>query len=204
MHTTARYFLDGLLEAGIDHVFSNLGTDHVTLVEELAQAQLDGRAVPSVVLCPHENVAIHMAGGYAAVTGRGQGVMVHVDAGTANAAMGLHNLMRSRLPVLLVVAFLAGLVPMLILHRATRWRLRRKLDVSERSVLELRAAAAAPARPLGEIGLGEDHHARGAQTPHDFRILHRQIVDQCIGARRGRHADRVDIVLENEIGRAHV
>ena len=89
-------------EAGIDHVFSNLGTDHVTLVEELAQAQLDGRAVPSVVLCPHENVAIHMAGGYAAVTGRGQGVMVHVDAGTANAAMGLHNLMRSRLPVLLM------------------------------------------------------------------------------------------------------
>jgi len=102
MHTTARHFLDGLLESGIDYLFSNLGTDHVTLVDELAQAQLEGRAAPSVVLCPHENVAIHMAGGYAAVTGRGQGVMVHVDAGTANAAMGLHNLMRARLPVLLM------------------------------------------------------------------------------------------------------
>ncbi|MBU3652276.1 MAG: thiamine pyrophosphate-requiring protein [Limnohabitans sp.] len=102
MHTTARYFLDGLREAGVDYLFSNLGTDHVTLVEELAQAELDGRPAPTVVLCPHENVAIHMAGGYAAVTGQGQGVMVHVDAGTANAAMGLHNLMRARLPVLLM------------------------------------------------------------------------------------------------------
>ena len=56
-------------------------------------------------------------------------------------------ILETKLPVLLVVAFLAGLVPMLILHRATRWRLRRKLDVSERSVLELRAAAAAPNPP---------------------------------------------------------
>lgn len=42
-----------------------------------------------------------MAGAYAAMTGRGQAVLVHVDAGTANAAMGLHNLFRSRLPVML-------------------------------------------------------------------------------------------------------
>ena len=32
-----------------------------------------------------------MAAGYAIATGRGQGVMVHVDAGTANPAMALHN-----------------------------------------------------------------------------------------------------------------
>ena len=29
MHTTARHFIDGLLESGIDYLFSNLGTDHV-------------------------------------------------------------------------------------------------------------------------------------------------------------------------------
>ncbi|MFM8769337.1 MAG: thiamine pyrophosphate-binding protein [Rubrivivax sp.] len=99
---TARHFIDGLHEAGIDWLFCNLGTDHVTLVDELARAEMEGRAAPRVLLCPHENVAVHMAGGYAALTGRGQGVMVHVDAGTANAAMGLHNLMRGRLPVMLM------------------------------------------------------------------------------------------------------
>lgn len=100
--TTACHFLEGLAETGIEHLFSNLGTDHVALIEAMALFTRQGRAQPNVVLCPHENVAIHMAGGYAAVTGRGQGVMVHVDAGTANAAMGMHNLFRSRLPVLLM------------------------------------------------------------------------------------------------------
>ena len=43
-----------------------------------------------------------MAMGYAAVTGRGQAVLVHVDVGTANTANAMHNLFRSRLPVLLM------------------------------------------------------------------------------------------------------
>jgi len=100
--STAAHFLDGLAECGVDHVFANLGTDHVSLIEAMAEFARRGRPSPRVLLCPHENVALHMAGGYAAVTGRGQGVMVHVDAGTANAAMGMHNLFRSRLPVLLM------------------------------------------------------------------------------------------------------
>lgn len=101
-HTAAHYLLEGLVEAGVDYLFSNLGTDHVSIVEELARRRRDGRADPRVVLCPHENVAVHMAGGYAAVTGRGQAVLVHVDVGTANAGNGLHNLSRARLPVLLM------------------------------------------------------------------------------------------------------
>lgn len=101
-HTSAHYILEGLVDLGIDYIFSNFGTDHVALIEEMARWQQQGRKHPQVVLCPHENVAIHMAAGYAAMTGRGQAVMVHVDAGTANAAMGLHNMFRGRLPVMLI------------------------------------------------------------------------------------------------------
>jgi acetolactate synthase-1/2/3 large subunit len=101
-HSTAHYFLEGLVDLGIDYVFSNLGTDHVSLIEALAQWDAEGRSHPVMVLCPHENVAVHMAGGYAALTGKGQAVMVHVDAGTANSSMGLHNLFRGRLPVFLM------------------------------------------------------------------------------------------------------
>jgi acetolactate synthase-1/2/3 large subunit len=54
-----------------------------------------------MILCPHEIVAVHMAGGYALATGRGQAVFVHVDAGTANACMAIQNLFRYRLPVML-------------------------------------------------------------------------------------------------------
>ncbi len=100
--TTAHYFWEGLTDLGIEYVFGNLGTDHVSLIEELARWDREGRPHPQMVLCPHENVAMHMAAGYAAVTGKGQAVMVHVDAGTANAAMGMHNMCRARLPVMLM------------------------------------------------------------------------------------------------------
>ena len=110
LHSAAHYFLEGLVEAGIEYLFCNLGTDHATLIEEMAKFKAQGKAIPTVITCPHENVAIHMAGGFAAYTGRGQGVLVHVDAGTANAVMGMHNLMRARLPVMLM----AGRAPFTI------------------------------------------------------------------------------------------
>lgn len=101
-HTSGHFLIEGLVDCGVEYLFSNFGTDHVTIVEELAAWQQAGRQGPQVVICPHENVAVHMAGGYAAATGRGQAVLVHVDAGTANASMGMHNLARTHLPVLLM------------------------------------------------------------------------------------------------------
>jgi acetolactate synthase-1/2/3 large subunit len=100
-HSTAHYFLEGLVDLGIDYIFANLGTDHVSLIEEMARWDQEGRKHPEMILCPHEIVAVHMAGGYALPTGRGQAVFVHVDAGTANACMAIQNLFRYRLPVML-------------------------------------------------------------------------------------------------------
>lgn len=39
-----------------------------------------------------------------------------------------------------LLSFLTGLLPVLILHRATRWSLRRKLEAVNRNLLESRAA----------------------------------------------------------------
>jgi acetolactate synthase I/II/III large subunit len=100
-YSTAHYFLEGLVDLGVDYIFANLGTDHVSLIEELARWDREGRKHPEVILCPHEVVAVHMAAGYALATGRGQAVFVHVDAGTANACMAIQNLFRYRLPVML-------------------------------------------------------------------------------------------------------
>jgi acetolactate synthase-1/2/3 large subunit len=100
-HSTAHYFLEGLVDLGVEYIFANLGTDHVSLIEEIARWDSDGRKHPEMILCPHEIVAVHMAGGYALATGRGQAVLVHVDAGTANACMSIQNLFRYRLPVML-------------------------------------------------------------------------------------------------------
>ena len=103
----AHHLLEALVEVGVDCLFVNMGTDHAPIIEEMARWRAEGRALPRVVLCPHENTAAHMAGGYALATGRGQAVLVHVDVGTTNAATAMHNLYRSRVPVML----LAGKAP---------------------------------------------------------------------------------------------
>jgi acetolactate synthase I/II/III large subunit len=102
LHSTSHYFLEGLNEIGIDYVFGNLGTDHAPLIEEMARWKRHGLKHPPTILCPHENVAAHMALGYTQVTGRGQAILAHVDAGTANSSMALHNLSRARVPTLLM------------------------------------------------------------------------------------------------------
>jgi acetolactate synthase I/II/III large subunit len=100
--TAASYFIEGLSEAGIDYLFCNMGTDHAPIIEAIAGKKRRGEKLPTIIVCPHENTAAHMAGGYAMVTGRGQGVLVHVDVGTANTSNAMHNLFRSRIPVLLM------------------------------------------------------------------------------------------------------
>jgi acetolactate synthase-1/2/3 large subunit len=100
--STAYFFLEGLNELGIEYLFCNFGTDHAPIIEEMAHRKKLGEKMPAVIRCPHENTAGHMAAGYAFMTGRGQGVLVHVDVGTANSANSMHNIFRSRLPVLLM------------------------------------------------------------------------------------------------------
>src|SRR6266508_3288405 len=84
LNSTAHYFLEGLNEIGVEYVFSNFGTDHAPLIEEMARWKKAGRKFPRILNCPHENTAMH------------------VDAGTANSAMAMHNARRGRLPLLLM------------------------------------------------------------------------------------------------------
>ncbi|HZV17609.1 MAG TPA: hypothetical protein VFF84_02840 [Sphingobium sp.] len=53
----------------------------------------------------------------------------------------------TKLPVLVIVAFLAGSLPFWALHKATRWRLRRKLDNAERALAAAVPAAYPPSEP---------------------------------------------------------
>ncbi len=101
--STAYYFLEGLNELGIEYLFCNFGTDHAPIIEAMAhrrKARREGaerhRSARTRTPPPTWRWATR------SVTGRGQGVLVHVDVGTANTANAMHNLFRSRLPVLLM------------------------------------------------------------------------------------------------------
>src|SRR6516225_10593060 len=107
--TTSRAMLEAMREAGVRYLFANLGSDHTGIVETYAQARRDGcaDALPELVICPHEFVALSAAQGYAQVSGEAQAVLVHVDCGTQNLGGAVHNAARGRVPVLIV----AGLSP---------------------------------------------------------------------------------------------
>lgn len=99
VETGAEELLATLWEQGVRYIFANLGTDYPALVEAFARARALGAALPTVIICQHEIMALSAAQGYAQVTRQPQAVFVHVDVGTANLGGTVHNAARGRVPV---------------------------------------------------------------------------------------------------------
>jgi len=97
----AELLLVAMRGGGVDYLFANAGTDFPPIIEALARAPETKLDMPAALVIPHEAVAVAMAHGYYLVTGRPQGVMVHVNVGLANALMGLINAASDNVPLLM-------------------------------------------------------------------------------------------------------
>lgn len=107
-YTTSFAFFEALWEAGITHVFVNLGSDHPSIMEAMVKGQTEKKGeFPRIITCPNEMVALSMADGFARLTRKPQCVIVHVDVGTQGLAAAMHNASCGRAPVLIF----AGLSP---------------------------------------------------------------------------------------------
>ena len=53
--------------------------------------------------------------------------------------------METKLPALVVISFLLGLVPMWLLHRTTKWRMTRRVNALEAATTKLATPAPTPA-----------------------------------------------------------
>ncbi|CAN8097629.1 unnamed protein product [Discula destructiva] len=108
MYTTSFAFFEALWEAGVTHVFVNLGSDHPSIIEAMVKGQREAKGnFPRIITCPNEMVAMSMADGYARLTNKPQAVIVHVDVGTQGLGAAVHNASTGRAPILLF----AGLSP---------------------------------------------------------------------------------------------
>ncbi|EXJ81817.1 hypothetical protein A1O1_07882 [Capronia coronata CBS 617.96] len=107
-YTASYAFFEAVWEAGITHVFVNLGSDHPSIIEAIVKGQNERQGnFPRIITCPNEMVALSMADGMARLTGKPQCVIVHVDVGTQGLAAAVHNASCGRAPVLIF----AGLSP---------------------------------------------------------------------------------------------
>src|SRR5688572_8460008 len=102
MYTASSAILEALVEAGVEYLFANFGSDHPGLIEAIAAARAANRPCPKVITAPTEMVAMSAAHGFAQVRGRAQAVLVHVDCGTQALGGAVHNAAKGRVPVLII------------------------------------------------------------------------------------------------------
>lgn len=98
--TGAEAVLTGLKASGVDYLFANAGTDFPPIIEALVALDPDERPEPLTI--PHETASVGMAHGYYLVTGKPQAIMVHVNVGLANAAMGVFNAASDNVPMIMM------------------------------------------------------------------------------------------------------
>lgn len=91
-----------LVAHGVEYLFLNPGTDTAPVQEAIVALGSRGQAVPRIVSCLYENVALAAAHGYFCITRRPQAVLVHVDAGTQNLGGNLHNTQRGHGGVIII------------------------------------------------------------------------------------------------------
>jgi thiamine pyrophosphate-dependent acetolactate synthase large subunit-like protein len=102
-----------LRDIGLDHIAICPGSSFRGLHESLVNRL--GNSRPEMLLCLHEEHAVAVAHGYARVTGRPMGVVVHCNVGLMHAAMAVYNAWCDRMPVIM----LGGIGPMDSARRRT-------------------------------------------------------------------------------------
>jgi thiamine pyrophosphate-dependent acetolactate synthase large subunit-like protein len=91
-----------LREIGLPYVALNPGASYRGLHDSLVN--LLGNQAPQMLLCLHEEHAVAIAHGYAKVTGKPMGAIVHSNVGLMHATMAVFNAWCDRVPVVLLGA----------------------------------------------------------------------------------------------------
>ena len=91
--------LQACTDLGADYIFSSAGSEWAPVWEALARREAAGEAAPRYLDLAHETIAVGMATGYAAVTGRVQAVLLHAGAGLLQGANAVQGALLTGVPV---------------------------------------------------------------------------------------------------------
>jgi acetolactate synthase I/II/III large subunit len=91
--------LQACRDLGADYIFSSAGSEWAPVWEALARQADQGEPGPRYLDLTHETVAVGMATGYAALTGRVQVVLLHAGAGLLQGANAVHGALLTGAPV---------------------------------------------------------------------------------------------------------
>jgi acetolactate synthase-1/2/3 large subunit len=94
--------LECIRRLGIDYIMSSPGSEWSPVWEAMSRQTESNAPGPRFLDCWHETLAVDMALGYTAVTGRMQAVLLHAGVGLMHGAMGLLTAAKSEIPLLVM------------------------------------------------------------------------------------------------------
>ena len=94
--------LEAFRSLGVDYVMASPGSEWGAVWEAFARQKVRNAPGPTYLSCAHETLAVDLAIGYTAITGRMQAVMLHTGVGLLQGSMGIDGAQRSGTPMLVV------------------------------------------------------------------------------------------------------
>jgi acetolactate synthase I/II/III large subunit len=94
--------LEAFRHLGLDYIISSPGSEWSPVWEALARQKVNQQPGPGYIDCWHETLAVDMAMGYTAATGRPQAVLLHAGAGLLQGSAGMHSALLSETPMVIL------------------------------------------------------------------------------------------------------
>ena len=101
-HDGGEAIMEAFRNLGIDYILSSPGSEWSPVWEAMARQTVEKNAGPQFIDTWHETVAVDMALGYTAMTGRMQAVLVHAGVGLMHGSMAMMSARAAELPVLIM------------------------------------------------------------------------------------------------------
>ncbi len=87
---------------GIDYIMSSPGSEWSPVWEAMSRQTLAKNKGPTFIDCWHETLAVDMAMGYTAVTGKPQAVLIHAGVGLMHGSMAMLTASQGEIPMLVM------------------------------------------------------------------------------------------------------
>jgi thiamine pyrophosphate-dependent acetolactate synthase large subunit-like protein len=94
--------LEAFRNLGVDYILSSPGSEWSPVWEAMARQTVEKNAGPQFLDCWHETVAVDMALGYTAYTGKPQAVLIHAGVGLMHGSMAIVSASQQEIPMLVM------------------------------------------------------------------------------------------------------
>jgi len=101
-HDGGEAIVEALRNLKVDYILSSPGSEWSPVWEAMARQKVEGAAGPTFIDCWHETLAVDMAMGYTAITGRPQAVMIHAGVGLMHGSMAVLSATQAELPMIVM------------------------------------------------------------------------------------------------------